>query len=148
MLDRALIGRTSGASAITVERLHLKMFARAIGETRPIYFDADAARAAGYPDIVAPPTFLMALEAFAPPLGGLNDVPLPPEILLHGEQAFAYERLIFAGDVIELKTRIVDIYEKKGGALEFIESETTGIKQDDGAVAVRMTTILVLRHAV
>lgn len=54
-LDKAVIGTTLPATTLTVERARLRFFAKAIGETDPVYTDVDAAKAAGHPDIPAPP---------------------------------------------------------------------------------------------
>ena len=61
-LDRALVGRSYPPSAVyEVGRAKIAEFARAIGEDSPLHRDAEAARAAGYPDVIAPPTFAIAL---------------------------------------------------------------------------------------
>jgi hydroxyacyl-ACP dehydratase HTD2-like protein with hotdog domain len=44
--------------------------------------------------------------------------------VLHGEQAFTYHRPAHAGDTLTLQRRIVDVYAKKGGALEFLVKQT------------------------
>jgi hypothetical protein len=62
MIDRRWIGRELPAATFDIERGRLAFFARAIGETDPVYLDPDAARAAGHPDIPAPPTFLFSGE--------------------------------------------------------------------------------------
>ena len=146
LLDRSLIGKVSAQGESGVERLHLKMFCSAIGETDPIYFDRAAAQAAGYPDAVAPPTFLIAIENLNPLEGSVFDIDLPVDLLLHAEQTYTYEDPIFAGDELVIQSRITDIYEKKGGMLEFLESETTFTKKGKDAPALRMRNLLVLRH--
>lgn len=55
MIDRASIGRTWGPWDVVVEKGRLRLLAKAIGETRPVYTDEAAARAAGYRSILAPP---------------------------------------------------------------------------------------------
>jgi hypothetical protein len=64
---------------------------------------------------------------------------------LHGEQQFSFERQIYAGDTIKLVTRIVDIYDKKGGALEFIVQETTAENQHAEPVG-KTRTVTVVRN--
>ena len=54
MLDRSLIGYRSPSCTLEVERGRLRQFAHAIGETRPEYLEAAAARAAGFPDLPVP----------------------------------------------------------------------------------------------
>jgi acyl dehydratase len=70
---------------------------------------------------------------------------VPIEKVLHGEQSFTYHRQIFAGDRIRLKTKVIDIYDKKGGALEFVVMETTSHNQD-GQLCVTARNIAVVRN--
>ncbi|HEY9265413.1 MAG TPA: MaoC family dehydratase N-terminal domain-containing protein, partial [Mycobacterium sp.] len=61
-LDPSAIGTQLPAATMTVDRARLRFFAKAIGETDPVYTDVDAARAAGHPDLPVPPTFLFSIE--------------------------------------------------------------------------------------
>ena len=61
MLDKSLIGRESEPVVHDVEKGAIRRFAEALGDPNPIYVDEEAARAAGYPALVAPPTFAAAL---------------------------------------------------------------------------------------
>ena len=70
---------------------------------------------------------------------------IPIAKILHGEQQFVYHKQIFAGDRIRLKTRVTDIYEKKGGALEFVRRETT-VTNQHGALVAELTCVTVVRH--
>jgi acyl dehydratase len=77
----------------------VREFARAIGDLNPAYHDVAAARALGYPDVVAPPTFAttITMPATAPAISdpGLG---LDYSRVVHGEQRFAYTRPLVAGD--------------------------------------------------
>ena len=53
LFDRSTKGRTLAPVSVQVERGRIRFFAKSLGETDPIHFDIDAARAAGYPDLVA-----------------------------------------------------------------------------------------------
>ena len=144
MIDRNYIGLESEDRFVDVEKGQLRLFAKATGEGNPIYFDEDAAKKAGYPAIPVPPTFAMCLGSIAPAENtsarGMN---IPIARILHGEQQFTYHKQIFAGDRIRLKTRVVDIYEKKGGALEFIVFETTSHNQaNELCVSARSVTVV------
>ncbi|MNG22732.1 hypothetical protein D3C81_797210 [compost metagenome] len=55
--------------------------------------------------------------------------------ILHAEQEFSYHRMAFAGDVLTFDTRIVDVYEKKGGALQFVVQQTRITNQDGEHIA-------------
>jgi acyl dehydratase len=140
-IDRKFIGLESENRYLDVEKGQLKLFATAVGDPNPIYADEGAARAAGYPNIPVPPTFAFSLGLLAPAkIGNVTDMVTNIGSVLHGEQEFSYCKMIFAGDRVRLKTKTVDIYEKKGGKLEFIVQDTTVHNQhDELCVTSRMT---------
>jgi len=126
------IGVVSEPRTVVVEPSFLKFFARATGETDPIYFDEAAARVAGHSALPAPPTYLFSLALGAPAKRGEvldpdNGIGVDMRRILHGEQSFAYHRPIHAGDRLTLTTTTRDIYEKRGGALEFIVQDTRAV---------------------
>jgi len=99
-LNRDFIGRAFPPSEpYEVSRVKIKEFAEAIGDPNPVYRDREAAKAAGHPDVIAPPTFpivisLSGADLFDPELG-LNFA-----MVVHGEQRFEYQRPLRAGDVV------------------------------------------------
>ena len=110
---------------IQVERGRLQFFAKAIGETERVYTEVAVARTAGHPDLPVPPTFFFSLGLEAPnPFRYIEDLGIDLSRVLHGEQSFTYHQLAFAGDTLTLQDRIVDVYAKKGGALEFVVKHT------------------------
>ena len=129
-----------------VERGRLRFFAETIGLTNPIYFDVEAARAAGHRDLVVPPTFLSnSLELELPnPLGWVAELGGDLMKSTHAEQGFTYHKLAYARDELVLKRRIVDVYTKKGGALEFIVKQSDVMRGDELLMEVRF--VIVLRH--
>jgi hypothetical protein len=99
MIDRKWIGYETPASELALDRTRLRFFAKAIGETDPIYTDPAAARTAGYADLPAPPTFLFAAELDSGAIDTLlGQLDIPLRKLLHGEQSFTYHRAACAGD--------------------------------------------------
>lgn len=147
MIDRSWIGRDLGASELVVERGRLRAFARAIGETGSVYTDVDEARRAGYADLPAPPTFLFAAELDSGALDRLLDgLGVPIERILHGTQGFTYHRDVCAGDTVTVRSKIVDIFDKKGGALEFVEKHSEA-RNGDGDLVAELRTTLVVRNA-
>jgi acyl dehydratase len=144
MIDRKFIGMESEDRFVDVENGQLKLFAKATAERNPIYFDDVAATTAGYRAIPAPLTFAFCLASLAPPeTVSTRGMGIPIAKILHGEQQFTYQKQIFAGDRVRLKTRIVDIYDKKGGALEFIVFETTSHNQaNEPCVSARSITVV------
>lgn len=148
MIDRRHIGVVSEERVVEVEKSQLRFFAQATGEADPIYFDEEAAYRAGHPALPAPPTFLFCLDLAAPPKRGnkLTEMGVNLRDVLHGEQSFTQRKLIYAGDRISLVTRTVDIFEKKGGALEFIVQDTTATNQQ-GELCGTMRTVTVVKNA-
>lgn len=146
MIDKKWMGYELPVSTLQLERGRLRAFARAIGEIDPVYVDVQAARAAGYPDLPAPPTFLFAAEqdsgtqmAMAKAMG------ISLDKLLHGEQGFTYHRPTCAGDTVTVRTRVSEIYDRKGGALEFVVTLSDVRNQHDELVA-ELRGVLVCRH--
>lgn len=146
MIDRALIGLTTPEYPVEVERGRIRQFAAAIGENDPIYHDEAAARAAGHPGILAPPTFGFTLGLMNPHSLNFEKLGLKLEQILHAEQKFVYAAPIHAGDVIRLRSRLTDVFEKKGGRLEFICITTAARNQHDQMV-LEMVNTVVCRHA-
>lgn len=146
MIDRKFIGYQLPPSVLHVDRTRLQFFAKATGDRDPVYADPAAAKAAGYADIPAPPTFMFAAELDS---GAneklLNDLDVPLTKLLHGEQSFRYFKPVCAGDTVTVQSTVSDIYDKKGGQLEFIVKDSRVTNQAAELVA-ELRTILVVRH--
>ncbi len=146
MIDTKWIGHALPASVLPIERRRLQFFAKAVGATDPVYSDVEAARAAGYPDLPAPPTFLFAAELDSGvSMALLETLGIPIAKLLHGEQGFTYHRPVCAGDTVTVRTSITDVYAKKNGALEFVVKTSHATNQRDEPVA-ELRTVLVCRH--
>ena len=146
MIDRKWIGCQVGQSTLVVEGGRLRFFAKAIGETSPIYVDQAAAAAAGYADLPAPPTFVFAAELDSNTMFALFDqLGVPLSKVLHGEQGFEYFAPVVAGDTVTVTSLVKDIYDKRGGALEFVETESTATNQRGEAVA-KMRGVTVVRN--
>jgi acyl dehydratase len=124
MIDKQHIGKKLPVFKVTTDAWRLRFFAKAIGETNPIYFDEAAARDAGHPTLPLPLTFLFSLEFEQPNTSWRDELGMNVARILHGEQSFTYHRMAYAGDVLQFESHIADIYEKKGGALTFIVRET------------------------
>jgi acyl dehydratase len=146
MIDKQHIGRTTTPQTVDVEKGRLKFFAKAIGETNPIYIDEAAAKAAGYRALPAPPTFTFCLEMETNSLwDNIAAMGVPVGKILHGSQAFKYHAPICAGDRVTFQTKVSDIYDKKGGALEFIVEDTTA-KNQDGVLVAELQRVIVVRN--
>src|SRR5690606_4302626 len=146
MIDKSFIGSKFGPYKIHVEKWQLKFFAKAIGEENSIYFDEHAARNAGFPSIPAPPTFGFTIKMKIPdPMSYLTNMGVGIGQILHGEQLFEHSALIFAGDCITVEDQLIDIYDKKDGALEFVVNETHLTNQHDILVG-KMKSVTVVRN--
>ena len=146
MIDRKWIGHQVSQSTLVIERGRLRFFAKAIGETNPIYVDEAAAAAAGYADLPAPPTFVFAAELDSNTMFALfEQLGVPLGKVLHGEQGFEYLAPVVAGDTVTVTSRIKDIHDKRGGALEFLETESTAVNQH-GEMVARLRGVVVVRN--
>ncbi|MDU8928005.1 MaoC family dehydratase N-terminal domain-containing protein [Alisedimentitalea sp. MJ-SS2] len=142
-------GQVSAPVPVDVERGALVFFSETIGETNPIYVNPGAARAAGYPDVVAPATYAVVLDMAAAHetrrTGGtdiLTRIGADMRRLLHGNEAYEYHGPIFAGDRVTLSTRVRGFSDAKGGKLEFAHLETTITHKERGPlVTVRRDLI-------
>ena len=105
------VGKTyEPAQPYEVSRVKIAEFATAIGEKSPLCFDSEAARQAGYPDVIAPPTFAIVIStassarAVRDPGLGINYA-----MVVHGEQKFEHARPLHAGDVVVATSTIEQI---------------------------------------
>ena len=147
MIDKRFIGHAMPAFSATVEAGRLRFFAKATGQTDSVYSDEAAARAAGHPGLPVPPSFLFCLEMESPDPAALrNLLGMDYRSLLHGEQGFTYHAMAYAGDTLTFEQRIDDIYDKKGGALEFVVRKTRVTNQRDELVA-ELRCVTVIRNA-
>ena len=121
-VNREAIGKTYPPTVYAVGREKIREYAYAVGESNPLYVDVDAARGAGYADVVAPPMFAVvyAGRAITPAL-------FDPEVginfanMLHAGQEFVWGPLVVAGDEITTTTEVKDISERGGmGFYEFV----------------------------
>lgn len=130
MLDKTLIGKSFPALTVPVDKWQLKFFAKAVGEENPIYFDEEAAMAAGYRSILAPPTYGVTLGCAVPdPFARAKAVGLDASKILHTAQSFEYFEPICGGDEITLVATITDVFEKRRGAFKFMVEETVATNQ-------------------
>jgi acyl dehydratase len=152
-LDTSVIGKPTGAHRVVVERGPVSNFARALKDENPVYHDPAAARAAGFDDIPAPPTWSFAMQYWGrfaeqqpeDPTGGVNpmrqvmgELFAKGGLVLHGEQEFEYHRPVVVGDVVVGEGRIVDLYEKesKGRTMTFVVTETVWRDEKSGEPVV------------
>ena len=145
-LDKKLIGHKFQPFTAMVEAGKIRLFCKAIGEEDSIYSDDKAAKAAGYRGITAPLTFLRALQADDPNKGGLlRLLNVDIGLILHGEQHFEYFAPVVVGDKVTCQEKVVDIYDKKGGALWFVVQEME-MKDQTGKLLAKGKGVTVVRN--
>jgi len=135
LIDKKHIGKQLAPFKAVPSAQQLRFFAKAIGETDPVYFDESAARDAGHPALPLPPTFLFSLEFEQPSAAWRSAMGIDVSRILHGEQQFSYHCMAYAGDVLLYESRIADIYDKKNGALQLVVRETRVTNQKGEHVA-------------
>jgi acyl dehydratase len=137
------IGKTYPAFEYEVGREKIREYANAVGETNPVYFDRDAAREAGFRDVVAPPMFAVVYSAgsVAPPI-------FDPEVgidfmrMVHGGQEFVWGEPVCAGDTVTTTTTFKDFSENGGRKFYVFESVS---QNQDGNEVVRGTWTNIVR---
>lgn len=149
MANKALIGREFPAVTATIDPESVKAFARALGETDPLYLDDDAAKRGPFGAIVAPPTYPIAFmaQSMAGAASSFDELGLNFMTLVHGEQEFEYERPVKAGETLTLTARIHDVYEKEGrsGILDILVLETEASDQEGERVFASRQTLVCRR---
>ena len=137
------IGKQWPAATYEVGAEKIREFADAIGAGSDIHRDHEAARSAGYRDLVAPPMFCVVYSARA-----MGPAILDPEVginlatMLHGSQEFEWDEPVVAGDTITTRVTVKDLYEKDGKEFYVWESESTN---QDGAKTVKGTWTNIVR---
>ncbi len=143
---RAAIGVEGDPVTLEVEKTNCRMFARAVGHSDLIFYDEETARARGYRGIVAPPGFLGTV-IYRPGRGSTfgeggagRGFTIPYKRVLNGGTDYEYDDAACAGDVLEARTKVVDISERTGsiGPMLIVRRQTTYTRVSDGKVVARM----------
>jgi acyl dehydratase len=134
-VSTAAVGKRYAPVTYAVGREKIREYARAVGETNPLHLDVEAARAAGYRDVVAPPMFaaVYCSPAVMPPLFD-PDVGIDFARLVHGGQEFTWGPLVVAGDEIETTVTVKDISARSDTGFYVFESVSRN--QDGETVCV------------
>ena len=141
-LNTALIGKEYDKVDYTVERDKVNEFAAAIGEDDPIYRDPEAAKAAGFAEQVAPPTFITVIQLMTSGQVVLDqELGLDYSRVVHGEQAYRYERPLVVGDHIVATPTLASIETKKSNEFLTITSEVHDAESGELLLTTRSTLI-------
>ena len=142
-IDKKLIGKQYSDINFAIEKQRLRFFSKATSQTDPIYFNEKFAKQKGYPSIVAPPTFLTTVGYEKDnPYDFLDELGIEIDRVLSAGQNYIFYNLIFAGDLISMKSRISDIYDKKSGKLQFVEISSEFYNQKATKVAKSISTLV------
>jgi hydroxyacyl-ACP dehydratase HTD2-like protein with hotdog domain len=150
---RAAIGVEGAPYTLEVEKTSVRMFARAVGYTDPLFYDEAFAKSKGYRSLPAPPHYLgtpifnpaSSDATFGAPRGR-QAFQSPYKRRLNGGTDIEYfttgpADAICAGDVLTATSKIASIQETKGsiGPMLITVTETT-YKRDGKVVAVTRGT--------
>ena len=145
---RELIGVDYPPVLYDVDKSAIRLWARAVGYTDPIFYDEEAARRAGHRSVPAPPGFLgherygpvEAIGAKGPPIWDLNSA--APRHLLGGNEIESLAP-VCAGDVLVATSRITDIKERRGSVGDMlIASREITFRRDGVPVLIHRTTAI------
>jgi acyl dehydratase len=137
------VGKTYDTFEYEVAREKIREYASAVGETNPVHFDRQAAKDAGFRDVVAPPMFAVVYSA-----GSVGPPIFDPEIgidfmrMVHGGQEFVWGEPVCAGDTITTHTTFKDFSEKDGRKFYVFESVS---ENQEGNEVVRGTWTNIVR---
>jgi len=120
------IGKEWPGTTYQVGREKIKEYANALGIDNPVHFDVEAAKAAGFRDVVAPPMFAVVYSAPAvgPPIFD-PEIELNFAMMVHGAQEFVWGPPVVAGDEITTTASVKDISERDGRGYYVFESIST-----------------------
>jgi len=146
-LDKSFIGKSFPPFTFEVDKSKIRELVQALGEDNPIFTDDQAARSAGLPGIVAPPTFPTLFKMWGE--GGnrtlIEAMGGDPLRVLHGEEEYEYHGFIRPGDLITGQSTVISIDEKEGrsGHLDIAVVETEYRNQQAELVVVARSTIVI-----
>lgn len=136
------IGKQYEPVTYAVGREKIREYASAVGETNPLHHDLEAARAAGYADLVAPPMFAVVyasravMPAIFDPEVGINFL-----MMVHGAQEFRWGPVVVAGDEVTTTATVRDISDR--GAMGFYVFESVSENQRGDTVCTGTWTNIV-----
>ncbi|MDX6615519.1 MAG: hypothetical protein QOD60_610 [Solirubrobacterales bacterium] len=142
-VETKAVGKEWDPATFEVEGERITQYADAIGAAKDVHHDAEAAKAAGFRDLVAPPMFAVVYSGPA-----MGPAILDPEVginfpaMVHGGQEFVWGEPVCAGDTITTTAKCNEIYEKDGKGFYVFETVSTN---QDGAEVVRATWTNIVR---
>ena len=149
---RAIIGNESNPTTLEVDKTSVRMFARAVGYTDPIYYDEDAAKAAGHKSLPAPPGYL-GTPVFKPggaprgPGGGAGPQPSRPlNRILNGGTEIEYMGDIHAGDILTSTSHTAAFEERQGSIGQMLITTSKTVYKNESGEVVAIATGTGIRY--
>jgi acyl dehydratase len=141
-LNKEFAGRVFGpGEPYEVSRVKIAEFANAIGEPSELCRDKEAAQRAGYPDVIAPPTFAIVISmASTASMHAEPGLGLDYSMVVHGEESFSHSRPLHAGDVVVATTTVESI--RTVGAMSMLVTSTDISTTDGEHVCTAKSTLL------
>lgn len=144
---RAAIGKRSDPTTYEIDKTSVRMFARAVGYTDPVFYDEAEAKKAGYRSLPAPPGYL-GTPVFDPNRSGGGRGPTnleparPLKRVLNGGTVVDYQGDICAGDVLTGQSFLADVNERVGsiGHMLIVTTKTEYTNQNGELVATMTGT--------
>jgi acyl dehydratase len=141
-LNKEFVGRVFGpGEPYEVSRVKIAEFANAIGEPSELCRDRAAAQRAGYPDVIAPPTFAIVISmASTASMHAEPGLGLDYSMVVHGEESFSHSRPLHAGDVVVATTTVESI--RAVGAMSMLVTSTDISTIDGEHVCTAKSTLV------
>jgi acyl dehydratase len=143
VLDKKSVGKTTPPTLVEIEKGSVRRFAESVGDLNPMYFDAEYAKASGFPAIVVPPAMVFHLTTGV----DLKDLlGVASRSLLLAESSIEFERSIYAGDRLLITVKLVDITERSGPTgrteIAIVEDEA---RDDRGTLVYKARRVFIVR---
>jgi acyl dehydratase len=150
MPDPSIVGKEIVNVSFPVDRSKLAELAKAFGDTDPVWYDANAARVAGFDGVPTPPTVTVLMDHWREGGGEALVAALGFDLarVLHGEAAWEYVTPVHAGDELTARQVVSDVTTragKRGGSMTLVKT-TTEFTNQRGELAVRRTDTLIERE--
>jgi acyl dehydratase len=150
---KSVVGKESAPWTYEVTTTSVRAFARGVGYTDRVYFDVDAAKAAGYRNLPAPPTYLgtavfipgRSHDTFSGPTEGQPQLHHGLKNVLDGGTETEYFEPICAGDTLVAVTKVLDLKTRESGKLGkmlIVTTETTFKNQDGKRAAAQRSQVI------
>jgi len=150
---RARIGETAVYTAPEpVGRASIRYYALAVGDDNPIYTDEAAAKAAGYRDVVAPPTWITETNQYMNRrrndegyMGHGWGIEIPDTRLVRGGNSYTFDHPNHPDDVVTATWRIDDATERRtsrGQDMLIVTSSATYTDQSGDVLATNTETLI------